>query len=417
MIPQQLIEKKRFGDRLADEELEWFFLRYLRGKVADYQMSAMLMAICTQGLDCQETAQLTQLMCQSGKQLDWPKQQGMRVVDKHSTGGVGDKVSLALFPLALSYGLKVPMMAGRGLGHTGGTIDKLEAIPGMRLDLTLARCRTLYRQHGGFLIEQSPQICPLDRRLYALRDVTGTVASVGLITASILSKKMAAGVQGLVMDVKAGSGAFFATRREARVLAQRLVATAQQLGMKVDAYLSDMNSPLGRTAGNALEVNAALAVLAGEGEEDVRKLVLELAARMATLADGQAKTTHLRGLRRCLDGGAALEQFRRWVQRQGGKLASKEVPYLPVAAKTAEVLATTAGVVQRCDVKRLGQAVVALGGGRTQLGQMINPRVGLSQLLHVGEVASPSTPLAVIHGQKNLAEVKAMVRAAYKLGA
>ena len=399
MIPQQLIARKRDGHVLSRHELERLLKGYLRGDVGDDQMAAFLMAVYFRGLDDAELETLVEVMLHSGDVLDRGRGAGPRV-DKHSTGGVGDKVSIVLAPLAAEMGMVVPMMSGRSLGHTGGTLDKLESIPGFRTDISLERFNRILESVGCAMIGQTEEIAPLDRRLYALRDVTATVPSIPLITASIMSKKLAESLDGLTLDVKVGSGAFLSRIEDARKLARAMVGVGRARGLAVTAVLSAMDRPLGLSVGNALEVREAVACLADEGPDDLRDLACELAGEMA-LSAGLATTVE-EGRSRAADvlaGGGALERFRRLVKAQGGTLRSSRDAYgLPTSPMTRVVTANRDGVVSGIEPRALGYGVIPLGGGRTRQGQDIDPRVGFQLCARVGDPVSRGEPLAVVHG-------------------
>ncbi len=399
MIPQQIIARKRDGEALGLEELHDFLTAYLDGTVGDDQMAAFLMAVYFNGLAPEELDTLVTLMIISGEMLerrgDWP---GPRV-DKHSTGGVGDKTSLVLAPLAAEMGMVVPMMSGRGLGHTGGTLDKLESIPGFRTRVPLDEFNRVLRRVGCAMIGQTEEIAPLDRRLYALRDVTATVPSLPLITASIMSKKLAEGLDGLVLDVKVGRGAFLSRLGDARELARAMVNVGTRRGLAVTAVLSAMDRPLGRAIGNALEVREALGCLSGGGPGDFRDLCVELGAEMA-VAGGLAAEVE-EGRARAADvlaGGGPLERFLRLVVAQGGALDLSRSDFgLPTAPRTAVVTAGGGGIVAAIDPVALGYGVIALGGGRIRQDQAIDPRVGFVLRVDVGDRMARGDPLAVVH--------------------
>ncbi|MDE2762415.1 MAG: thymidine phosphorylase [Gemmatimonadota bacterium] len=399
VIPQQIIARKRDGDTLSAPELEALLTGYLDGQVGDDQMAAFLMAVYFNGLGDAELDVLVEVMLHSGDMLP---RGGVRAprVDKHSTGGVGDKVSLVLAPLAAEMGLVVPMMSGRGLGHTGGTLDKLESIPGFRTRISLDRFDRILRSVGCAMIGQTEEIAPLDRRLYALRDVTGTVPSLPLITASIMSKKLAESLDGLVLDVKVGEGAFLSHIDRARALARAMAGVGAARGLAVTAVLSAMDRPLGRTVGNALEAREAVECLAGGGADDLRELVTELAAEMS-LAGGLVPDLD-EGRRKAgetLAGGGALERFRRMVAEQGGSLDLSCDGYgLPAAPATEVVTANRAGVVAGINPRALGYGIIPMGGGRTRQDQDIDPRVGFELEVRVGDRVARGDPLAVVHG-------------------
>ena len=398
MLVTELIERKRDGDDLSREELRRFLDGYLAGEVAEYQMSAFLMAAYLQGLTAAELAELTTAMIESGERLDFSGG-GAPAVDKHSTGGVGDKVSLILAPLLAAYGLRVPMMSGRGLGHTGGTLDKLESIPGFRTRLSLAEFEEVLGDVGCAMIGQTAEITPLDGRLYALRDVTGTVPSIPLIASSIISKKVAEGIEALVLDVKCGSGAFMPDEERALRLAQTLVGLAAEQGLAARALLTDMESPLGRTVGNALEAAEAIDCLRGGGPADLREVTLALCAELVVATGGAAEAGAARGaLEPLLDGGHAAEVFGRLVARQGGDAAVLDDPgRLPQAPVRRELEASRSGWVAGLDARTIGLAAVELGAGRTTVDDEVDPAVGLVLHKQVGEAVDRGEPLVTIH--------------------
>ncbi|HET9949706.1 MAG TPA: thymidine phosphorylase [Longimicrobiales bacterium] len=400
MIPARIIERKRDGHALEPDELAGFLQAYFRGEVPDYQMSAFLMAAYLRGLDEAETDVLVRGMLESGSVLDLSHLPGPRV-DKHSTGGVGDKVSLALAPLAAALGLYVPMISGRGLGHTAGTLDKLEAIPGFRTDLSLARFEQVLRRVGCAMIGQTAEIAPLDRRLYALRDVTGTVSSIPLIAASIMSKKLAEGLTGLLLDVKVGSGAFIPEEERALELARRMVAIGHAYGVPTVALLTAMDRPLGRAVGNGLETAEAILCLRGEGPPDLRELVLIEAAEMLRLGEpGLEAGQALARARDALDSGAALERFVRLVEAQGGDPSVAEHPErLHTAPHRREVRAERAGRVREVRPRPLGEGVVALGGGRRIMHQPIDRGVGFEVHVAPGDAVGAGDLLGVVHAR------------------
>jgi thymidine phosphorylase len=382
------------------------------GSVSDAQAAGFAMAVLLRGAGPGGRARLTAAMRDSGHVMAWDLPGP--VVDKHSTGGIGDTVSLILAPVLAACGAYVPMISGRGLGHTGGTLDKLEAIPGYRCDLSEDEFRRVVADVGCAIVSASGEMAPADRRLYAIRDESGTVESLDLITASILSKKLAAGLQGLVMDVKCGSGAFSKTMAQAEALARALVETGGELGCPTVALITDMDQPLASAAGNALELRAAMAVLKGEGG---RLAELSLALSAACL--------HIVGLRpeaaaEALASGAAAERFSRMVAALGGPSDLLEQPdrHLPPAPVIRAVPAPRAGAVASIETEALGHAVVALGGGRVQAADRIDPRVGLAELAHIGQEVGPGEPLAVVHAADEAAAERAIaaVQAAYLLG-
>jgi pyrimidine-nucleoside phosphorylase len=373
-----LIRQKRDGHALSADAIRAFISGVTDGSWADYQTSALLMAILLRGMTIDEATVLTDAMVRSGEKLDL-SEFGGTPVDKHSTGGVGDKTSLVLAPLAAACGAIVPMMSGRGLGHTGGTLDKLEAIPGFRTRLTIDEMRGALRKTGCALIGQTDAIAPADRKLYALRDVTGTVESIPLICGSILSKKIAEGIGALVLDVKVGSGAFMKTEADARQLATWLAGIAERNGVRTEAMLTAMDMPLGRAVGNANEVVESIETLKGRGPRDVTELSVRLAARMLVLsgrasADADADAQ----VRRALASGAGLEKFRDIIAAQGGdSKVIDDYARLPAAAHREEWRAPRAGVVTRLDAELIGRAAVALGAGRDRAEAGVDPAAGI----------------------------------------
>ncbi len=392
-----LIERKRDGGTLTAREWQSVVAAYLDDAIPDYQMSAMLMAICCRGLAEAELVALTGAMLASGASLDfgpWPVPR----VDKHSTGGVGDKISLVLAPLVASLGVAVPMMSGRGLGHTGGTTDKLESIPGLRTALSLAEVRAQVERIGVAMFGQSPEVAPADRRLYALRDVTGTVPSIPLIAASIMSKKLAEGLGGLVLDVKSGRGAFMRDSAEAVELARTMVTLGEAHGCRTSALVTAMDRPLGRAIGNALEVEEALQALEGKGPEDLLVVTKALAIEMLTLAGkGPDRAALAAGVNEALLSGRALAKFRELVAAQGGNPAVVDDPgALPQAAVVELFESPVAGVIAAVDPRPLGQAVVAMGGGRRQLGDAIDHSVGFVVSARTGARVHKGEPIASV---------------------
>ena len=398
LLPQEIIRKKRQGLALSNDDIELFFHGFLAGAVADYQVAAMLMAIVLRGMTPDETASLTKTMRDSGRVMSWggPTDE---IVDKHSTGGVGDKTSLIIMPLCILEGLRIPMIAGRGLGHTGGTLDKLASIPGMNVFVSTAKARKILNDLGGVFMGQTEEIAPLDRRLYAMRDVTDTVESIPLITASILSKKLAEGIGALVMDVKFGSGAFMVGKTEALALAESIAAVGRASGLQVRCALTDMGSPLGASAGNSLEVIECLKVMHGQGPDSTRNLSVDLTTELVMLARPKEQPELVRKrLHDHLASGRALEVFSRIIAAQGGDVTFIENPSrFRAATIQSPVLARESGVIQSCDVRGLGLAIIELGGGRLHTADEINPAVGLSELKRVGERVEKGQPIAIIH--------------------
>lgn len=384
-----LIEKKRDGGHHSPEEIHHLIEGFTHGRVPDYQMSAWAMAVYFSGMNPAETAALTRAMRDSGQSFHWPPGTPPKL-DKHSTGGVGDKVSLVLAPLLAAAGFWVPMVSGRGLGITGGTLDKLESIPGFQTHLTPSQALHQLDSIGAFLAGQSEDFCPADRRLYALRDVTATVPSRPLIVASILSKKLAESLDRLVLDVKYGSGAFMRTRAEAEQLAADLLATATAAGLPTHAILSPMEEPLGCAVGNALEVREAVLTLQNQGPPDLVQLTLQLAAEVSQLP--------IADLARRLADGSAWRVFQKLVEAQGGEVAALDADSpRPPADVILPVLAPADGILRRFDAGTVGRVVVALGGGRQRAEDSIDFRVGLSGIVKVGTPVSRSQPLAWVH--------------------
>jgi pyrimidine-nucleoside phosphorylase len=393
-----VIQKKRDGGELQPEEIDFLIRGYARGEVPDYQASAFTMAVYFKGMSPAETVALTTSMMRTGEVLDLSELPGPRA-DKHSTGGVGDKTSLVLAPLAAACGVYVPMISGRGLGHTGGTLDKLESIPGFNVRLSLSRFREVLRDCGLGLIGQTPEIAPADRKLYALRDVTATVESLPLISASIMSKKMAEGIDALVLDVKCGDGAFLRGRDEARALAETMVGIGRGMGKKVAALITDMEQPLGRTAGNALEVAECIETLKGRGPKDLESLSIELAAWMVTLAGVAASLDVARGkVRDALASGAGLERFRRVIELQGGNPRVCDDPsLLPHCREALVVHSERDGRVARIAARAIGHASMLLGGGRETVDSDIDPAVGFVFHKKVGDPVAIGEPIVTVH--------------------
>jgi pyrimidine-nucleoside phosphorylase len=419
MVFSTLIERKRDGGELTGEEWQGVIAGYLGGDVPDYQMSALLMAVVWRGLTPAELSALTRAMTDSGARLDFAAGSVPRV-DKHSTGGVGDKVSLILAPLVASLGVWVPMMSGRGLGHTGGTTDKLESIPGLRTDLTPAQARAQVERIGIAMFGQSEEIAPADARLYALRDVTGTVPSIPLIASSIMSKKLAEGLTGLVLDVKVGSGAFLPDPSGALELARTMVGLGEAAGCRTVALLTAMDRPLGRAIGNTLEIEEALATLEGRGPEDVTTLTLALAEEMVLLARGsedrEAARQEVAG---ALASGRALARFRELVAAQGGDPEVIDDPTrLPQAAIVEFFESPGEGTVAAVAPRPLGEALVAMGGGRQVLGQPIDPSVGFIVSARPGRRVARGEPIATIFAQDQAAVAigRDALRQAIRLG-
>ena len=413
-----VIRKKRDGQELSRAEMEQLVTGYTRGEIPDYQVSAWLMAGVLRGFTRQETAALTDVMLHSGQVLDL-SQFPPKKVDKHSTGGVGDKTSLVLAPLVAAGGLVVPMISGRGLGHTGGTLDKLESIPGFNVHLSLAEFRRVLSRCGCSMIGQTEEIAPADRKLYALRDVTGTVESPYLICASIMSKKLAEGIDALLLDVKTGSGAFMKDEAQAALLAELMVETGERMGKRVVALITDMDQPLGHKVGNALEVAEALEILRGGGPSDLRQLSLELAAWMFALGgaadslpEGRKAATQL------IDSGRALEKFRAMVELQGGDLSVIDQPgKLPGSQHSLEVASPSNGYVATIASEAIGTASVILGGGRERKEDSVDPSVGIVVHKKVGDAVQRNEPLATLHynSESRAARARRLIDQSYQI--
>ncbi|MDW8065681.1 MAG: pyrimidine-nucleoside phosphorylase [Anaerolineae bacterium] len=415
-----IIEKKRDGGELTREEIRFFVEGFTRGEIPDYQAAAFLMAVYFQSMTPRETAELTLAMAYSGQVLDLHDIAPV-VVDKHSTGGVGDKVSLVVVPLVAAAGLPVGKMSGRGLSFTGGTIDKLESIRGLRVELTVEEFREQLRRVGAVLCGQSADLAPADGKFYALRDVTGTVPSIPLIAASIMSKKIAGGADAIVLDVKVGNGAFMKTLDQARALARQMVDIGTALNRRVVAVISDMNQPLGEAVGNALEVKEAIATLRGDGPADFREHCLTIAAYMLHLG-GQARL--LEAARRLaeatLASGAAWEKFQALVAAQGGDIRQIEDPeQLPRARLIREVPAPAEGYLAEVRAYEIGMASVALGAGRTKKGEPVDPAVGIVVHRKVGDLVRQGDTLFTVHAndEKRLAEAERWLARAMRIQA
>ena len=414
-----VIRKKRDGVELSPAEIEHLVRGYTGGEIPDYQAAAWLMSAVIRGLTRAETAALTDAMLRSGEVLDLSGFSA-RKIDKHSTGGVGDKTSLVLAPLAAAAGLIVPMISGRGLGHTGGTLDKLEAIPGFNVNLPITEFRRVLRTCGCAMIGQTAEIAPADRKLYALRDVTGTVESPYLICASIMSKKLAEGIDGLVLDVKTGSGAFMKKEEDAAFLAELMVETGERMGKQVVALITDMDQPLGLLVGNSLEVAEVVDVLRGEGPNDLRELCLELAGWVLQLGDVTATVAQGRQMAaQLIRSGKALEKFGQMVALQGGDSSVIYDPRrLPQAGQKLDVLGSRAGFVTKIDCEAIGIACVILGGGREKKEDSVDPSVGLALHKKVGDSVTAGEPLCTIHynSEARAARAKTLIEASYQIG-
>ena len=392
-----VIERKRNGEELSDEEISELVLGFTRGDVPDYQMAAWCMAVYFKGLTGRETHALTDAMIRSGETLDLGKALGRRVVDKHSTGGVGDKTSLAVGPIVAACGVPFGKMSGRGLGHTGGTLDKLESIPGFRVELTIDEFISQVRGIGLAIIGQTGDLVPADKKLYALRDVTATVDIVPLIASSIMSKKLAAGADAIVLDVKVGDGAFMKSLDDARILSEQMVDLGRRAGRQVVCLLTDMDQPLGAAVGNALEVREAVATITGEGPPDLTELVLDACARLLALSDLGIDTDEGRRLaEQAMADGTARETYERWVRAQGG---DPDLGALPRAAVIQEVRARYAGVVTRLAALPIGIAALQLGAGRRTKDDAIDHSVGIVCSAKRGQQVEAGQVLADVHAR------------------
>ena len=412
----ELIERKRDGGELSDEEISELVRGYARGDVPDYQMAAWCMAVFFRGLNGRETHALTDAMVRSGEILELGSALGRRVVDKHSTGGVGDKTSLAVGPIVAACGVPFGKMSGRGLGHTGGTLDKLESIPGYRVELTTDEFVAQVREVGLAIVGQTANLVPADKRLYALRDVTGTIDIVPLIASSIMSKKLAGGADAFVLDVKVGDGAFMKTLEDARILAEQMVDLGGRAGKQVVCLLTDMDQPLGHAVGHSLEVREAVATITGHGPDDFTELVLEACARLLALSDLGVDVQEGRLLaQRAQADGSALRAYERWIRAQGG---DPDLAALPLAPVVQEVSATRDGVVTRLGALGVGVVTLELGGGRRTKEDAIDHAVGV--VLHVkrGQKVSRGQLLADVHARDEESAGRGVVAVldAYEIG-
>jgi pyrimidine-nucleoside phosphorylase len=417
--PARIVRRKRDGEQLAPTELRAFFEEYSAGHVEEYQMSAFLMAVFFRGLAPEELDTLVDVMLNSGTVVDLSSVPGCKV-DKHSTGGIGDKVSIVLAPLVAALGVPVPMMSGRGLGHTGGTVDKLETIPGFRTDLTVDEYRAQMERLGCALIAQTGEVAPLDRRLYALRDVTATVESIPLIASSIMSKKLAEGIDALVLDVKLGSGAFMREESQARELARTMIGIGAARGKAVVALLTAMDRPLGYAVGNALEVEECVLTLRGEGPPDLRELTVRLAAEMLVLGGvADSDEAAAAAAEAALDDGRALRKMAEIIEAQGGNAAVLDDPaILPQAQVHAVVEADRAGRVASMDARAIGEAAVAIGAGRRSLRDVIDPGVGFHITVKPGDSVVMGQPLGSVFARtaEQAERASAEVLAAISIG-
>lgn len=394
MTPYGIIEKKRNGDALTQKEINYFVSSFMKGEVKDYQMTAFLMAVYFNGMTYEETRYLTEAYIQSGETIDLSDLPGIKV-DKHSTGGVGDKVSIVLAPLVASLGVPVPMISGRGLGHTGGTIDKLESIPGFKTDFSINQFKKLLKTHGLALISQTEDIVPADKRIYALRDVTATINSVPLIIASIISKKMAEGINGLVLDVKCGKGAFMKTQKETRNLAKGLVRIGKEFDKKIIAVITAMDQPLGYKIGNWLEIEECVDCLKGNGPADLLDIVYALAEHMLIL--GGAAKDKFEARQKCeqaITNGTAFEKFLDIARAQGGDTKMLENPEkYPVASGREKLTAEKDGFISGMNALDIGLACVELGAGRLRSGEKVDPQAGIILFKKIGDKVSAGDDL------------------------
>jgi pyrimidine-nucleoside phosphorylase len=416
MRPVDIIDKKRLGMELSKEEIEFFVLGFTRGEVPDYQMAAWLMAVVWRGMSEQETVDLTMTMARSGEVLDLSGVAAF-VVDKHSTGGVGDKTTLVVAPLIASLGIVVGKMSGRGLGFSGGTLDKLESIPGFDVHCSPDQFSNLLRDHGIVVAGQSADLAPADGKMYALRDVTGTVESLPLIASSIMSKKIAAGAHAIVLDVKVGSGAFMKTEADAVALAETMVSIGRGTGRRLSAVVSDMEQPLGRAVGNALEVREAIDTLQGKGPDDFMEHSLAVAAEMLLLADRCATPEEAKVmLRQAIESGQAMAKFREWVRAQGGKEGVvDDFDAMPQARFVTDVVSPRDGYIRAINAMEVGLATVALGAGRQRKGDPVDHAVGVVLHRKVGDQVRLSEPLLTIHANESqhLEDARSRLQTAY----
>ncbi|MFB5661571.1 pyrimidine-nucleoside phosphorylase [Alteribacillus sp. HJP-4] len=412
-----VVQKKRDSQKLTTEEIYFFVNGYTEGKIPDYQVSALMMAIYFNGMDKEETADLTRAMASSGDMIDLSPIQGFKV-DKHSTGGVGDKTSFIVAPLVASVGVPVAKMSGRGLGHTGGTIDKLESISGFQTELSREQFINNVNTHKLSLVGQSGNLAPADKKIYALRDVTATVDSLPLIASSIMSKKIASGADGIVLDVKTGSGAFMKTLEESQALAEAMVTIGNNVGKKTVAVISDMNQPLGFEIGNANEIKEAVEVLQGKNIQDLRELSLVLGSHMAVLAGVFDDTeSAFKELEKNLENGKAFEAFKNFVIAQGGDVDQiVNVSKLPEAKYHIDVKADTEGFVSEIDAESIGIAAMYLGAGRASKDDLVNHAVGITLNKKIGDSVSAGETIAIIHSNDREPNKSIMkIRAAYNI--
>lgn len=414
-LPAETIEQKKQGNEIKPQALRSFIDDFLKGDVTDYQMSAFLMATYFKGMTKKEAFALTEAMLYSGEVLDLSHIPGKKI-DKHSTGGVGDKTSLIIGPIVAACGVKVPMIAGRGLGHTGGTLDKLESIPGFNVFLDSKTFIKQVNKLGVCIMGQTPEICPADKRIYAIRDVTATVDSIPLICASIMSKKLAEGIDGLVIDLKTGTGAFMKTPRAAEALAKGLIEIARKAGKSACALITDMNQPLGLAVGNSLEVQECVDVLSGSGPQDLVDLSLELSAYMIKMGLNISLAQARKRALWALESGEALDVFEKIVKAQGGKLED-----LPRASRTKEVLSPSSGFVTKAEAKQIGLSAIALKAGRLKASDQLDLTAGIQLHKHVGEKVKRGEKLATMHYNSGmvtsrLKQAEKLLKGAYQIG-
>jgi pyrimidine-nucleoside phosphorylase len=418
--PLDVIRKKRDGGELSADEIQFLVQAYTRDQIPDYQMAAWLMAVVIRGMSRPELSALTAAMLHSGEVLDLSDLPGAKV-DKHSTGGVGDKTSLIIAPVVAAGGVTVPMISGRGLGHTGGTLDKLQSIAGFNVNLSLSEFRRVLQSCGCALIGQTAEIAPADRKLYALRDVTATVESPYLICASIMSKKLAEGINGLVLDVKTGCGAFMKTEKDSAFLAELMVETGERMGKKMVALITDMDQPLGLKVGNALEVEECIEVMKGGGPSDLRDLSVEFCAWMFLLADRVADLQDGRKLAdELIRNRSALEKFRQIIEAQGGEAGMIDDPKrLPQARHQVPVLSRAGGYVESIQCELVGIASLVLGGGREKKEDSIDPAVGLVLHKKVGDAVRKGEPICTVHynSDARLNDARSLLEQAYRIAA
>lgn len=423
---QDIIKKKRDGYSLHEEEIDFFIKGYTSGQIPDYQASALLMAIFIRGLTEEETVNLTRSMIHSGSVIDLSDIEGVKI-DKHSTGGVGDKTSIILGPLMAVSGLKIPMISGRALGHTGGTLDKLESIPNFKTVLPLHEFKENIRKIGVAMIGQTPEIAPADRKLYALRDVTATVESIPLIASSIMSKKLSEGIQGLVLDVKVGSGAFMKNIEDARRLARTMIKIGNSMGVKTIALLTDMSQPLGNTVGNSLEIKESISALRGKGHEDLIEVTLSLGAWMIQIAktvsdfefEGSSIDDYKKGLQRLIDSGAAFKRFAELIDHQYGDPEIAFKPrLLPSAKVMKQIRAEGEGYIGRMDAEKVGIASMLLGAGRQKIDDVIDHSAGIILNKKIGDYVKPDDQIAMLYCNDDslIKDAEEVFRSGIKIG-